>query len=304
MNIHDSIASGSTARRFNAACVQALALDLDGTLLRPDNTLSSRTIAAVQRFLSKGGRAIICTGRSIEAAEPYRAALGAQGPMVYFNGAQVAEGETIRYAALLDLEIAAYCVGLSRRLGLYYQMYLPSADGKSVLLAERRSAEAEQYQRHTGIAPVIQDLEEVLGGAAGFAGCIKGMFICGPDRHELIRKEVSARFGGRMSMVRSSPTFLEILCAGVSKGRGLQEVLNHYRIDRSQVMAFGDEENDLSLFAAAGFSAAPANAKAAVQAAADMVIGSNAEDGVAGFLESPACAALGGFFTGAGAPRL
>jgi hydroxymethylpyrimidine pyrophosphatase-like HAD family hydrolase len=61
--------------------------------------------------------------------------------------------------------------------------------------------------------------------------------------------------------------------------------MEHLSIKKEEIIAFGDEENDLPMFEAAGFSAAPFNAKENVKAKADLVVGSNAEDGVAAFLE-------------------
>jgi len=71
----------------------------------------------------------------------------------------------------------------------------------------------------------------------------------------------------------------------VSKGEGLKFVMERCSLKRVEVIAFGDEESDLTMFSSAGFSAAPSNAKDTVKAKADLVIGSNAEDGVAAFLE-------------------
>jgi hydroxymethylpyrimidine pyrophosphatase-like HAD family hydrolase len=75
----------------------------------------------------------------------------------------------------------------------------------------------------------------------------------------------------------------------VSKGQGLKAAMKRLSIKSEEVIAFGDEENDLPMFSVAGFSAAPANAKESVKAGADIVIGSNAEDGVAAFLEKYFC---------------
>jgi hydroxymethylpyrimidine pyrophosphatase-like HAD family hydrolase len=111
------------------------------------------------------------------------------------------------------------------------------------------------------------------------------MFIAEPEAQERIRPLLERRFGGRIYIARTYTTFLELMAAGVSKGTGLRLAMNHLGLESASVMAFGDEENDLPLFAEAGFSAAPANAKETVRAAADLVIGSNADDGVAEFLE-------------------
>jgi hydroxymethylpyrimidine pyrophosphatase-like HAD family hydrolase len=71
----------------------------------------------------------------------------------------------------------------------------------------------------------------------------------------------------------------------VSKGQGLRFALERRGLKPDEVMAFGDEENDIPMFEAVRFSAAPANAKDTVKTRADLVIGPNTEDGVAAFLE-------------------
>jgi len=75
------------------------------------------------------------------------------------------------------------------------------------------------------------------------------------------------------------------MAAGVSKGEGLKTVMACRGLKPEEVIAFGDEENDLPMFVAAGFSAAPSSAKENVRQAADFVFGSNAEEGLAIFLE-------------------
>jgi len=116
-------------------------------------------------------------------------------------------------------------------------------------------------------------------------GCFKAAFITDPALHDEIRQKMLDRFGGRIYIARTYPTFLEIMDASVSKGEGLKTVMRHRGLKPEEVIAFGDEENDLPMFSVAGFSAAPANAKESVRKAADFVFGSNAEEGLAAFLQ-------------------
>ena len=111
------------------------------------------------------------------------------------------------------------------------------------------------------------------------------MFIAGPAALAVIQERLEKQFGGRFYGARSYVSFLEILAPGISKGHGLRRALEYWGLLPSQTIAFGDEENDLPLFEAAGFSAAPANAQEAILRAADIRIGPNSEDGVAVFLE-------------------
>lgn len=273
---------------IDPAKIKAFALDLDGTCLGLDGSLSDRTIRALKMCLHRGIQVILCTGRSIDAAEQYRLAIGAEGPMVYFNGAEVVDmpSETMVKATLLSLEVVDYCVDLARSRGLYYQVYFPGTPEhpRGILMAEHQAQETGMYRIHTGIQAVIGDLKQALA-QPGLKGGVKGMFISEPLFHEDIRSQLVERFGKGIYIARTSRTFLEIMDAGVSKGMGLRCALAYQGLQDAPVIAFGDEENDLPLFEAATYAAAPANAKEAVLRAADFHFGPNTEDGLAELLE-------------------
>ncbi|MDR0998018.1 MAG: HAD hydrolase family protein, partial [Treponema sp.] len=251
-------------RSLDPRAVKALALDLDGTVLGPDKSLSQRTFKALRGCRERGLDLLIVTGRAVEAAEKYRAAMEARGPMVYFNGAVVADmpDGAILSSTLLCLEAAEYCVGLSRSMGVYYQVFLPGSaeDPRQRLIAERWRAEAEMYLDHTGIRAEIRDIGEAIA-APGMRGCIKAMFIAEDAVQEQIRLKLRERFGDALYVARTLRNFLEIMDPRVSKGEGLGIALASRGIRPGEAIAFGDEENDLPMFAAAGFSVAPANAK-------------------------------------------
>jgi Cof subfamily protein (haloacid dehalogenase superfamily) len=277
-----------SGRSFDPRRVRALALDLDGTCLRPDLSLGDRTVRALGALAERGLQLILCTGRAPEAAEKYRLALGIRGPQVYFNGAVVADmpGEKILALTLQDRESAAFCVDLARRTGLYVQIFFPGTleNPRRRLVAERRGPEWERYLRHTGIPAETGDLKEVLA-EPGLPGCIKTMFIGDGESENLARPALGERYGGGLYVAGSLKGFLEIMSPRVSKGEGLKTALKARGLDPSQVIAFGDEETDLPMFAAVSYAAAPANAKDPVRRAADQIIGPNSEDPVAAFAE-------------------
>jgi len=267
------------------ANIKALAIDLDGTILAPGAALSERAITAVNKCVKRGLKIIIATGRAIEAAERFRTSFGAEGPMIYYNGAVVAEfpqGRILK-TTLLDKEKAELCVDLSRETGMYCQIYL--FNEKSIpLLAERDGPEREMYYKHTGILAELVDLKAALN-QRDFSGCVKAMFLAEPELLTELRLPLEKRFGKSVYIAQTQRTFLEVMDAKVSKGQGLSFAMERLSLKREEVIAFGDEENDIPMFACAGFSVAPSNAKDTVKAKADLVVGSNVEDGVAAFLE-------------------
>ena len=268
--------------------IKALALDLDGTLLGPGGVLNERTVKAVHTAIRRGLKIIIATGRAIDATERFRLSLGAEGPMIYFNGAMVVDmgGGKVISSTLLETGAVEFCIDLSREMGIYYQVYLPAEGGRIPLIAENEGPfnERDMYYGHTGILAEIGCLKEALR-RPGVNGCIKSMFLAEPEVQAVLRPRLEERFGGSVYIVQTYRNFLEIMDAKVSKGQGLKAAMKHLSLKKEEVIAFGDEENDLPMFDAAGFSAAPANAREKVKERAGIIIGSNAEDGVAVFLE-------------------
>ncbi|MDL2228957.1 Cof-type HAD-IIB family hydrolase [Treponema sp. OttesenSCG-928-L16] len=276
------------AKTIDPSRIRALALDMDGTTIRPDSTLSGQVKKALDACAGRGIELIICTGRSTGAAEPYRLAIGAEGPMVYYNGAEVVDmpsGKVLE-STFLDLETVDFCIDLSRKSGVYFHLFLPATDAspKERLVADAHTAETEIYKERTGLDAETGDLKRFIA-ESGVSGCIKGMFIASSEVLDKIKPVLEERLGNKVYLARSYHSFLEIMAAGVSKGEGLTQALRHRGIDPSQTIAFGDEENDLPMFGAAAFSVAPESAKEQVKSAADFIMPSNAEDGLAVFLE-------------------
>ncbi|QQO09392.1 Cof-type HAD-IIB family hydrolase [Breznakiella homolactica] len=273
---------------INPESIKALALDLDGTTLRPDSVLSDRTLAALDACKNRGIGIVVATGRSPESAERFRSVMGAEGPMVYYNGAEVIRmpGFDILASTLLELDVADFCIDLSRKKNVYFHIFLPRLgnDPRERLLAENSSKESDFYKNRSGLDIEFCDLKKAIA-VPEITGCIKGMFIAEPPVLDEIYAILEQKYGSEIYQTRSYTLYLEVMARGVSKGSGLAEALKFRGIKPEEAIAFGDEDNDLPMFRTAGFSAAPANAKESVRKAADITIKSNAEDGVAEFLE-------------------
>jgi Cof subfamily protein (haloacid dehalogenase superfamily) len=277
----------TTKRSADPKKIKALVFDLDGTLLAPGAVLTEHSSQVLRACMERGIMIVIASGRSAASADQYRRELDFQGPMVCFNGAKVVimPGGEILGLRLLDPHVVDFCVDLSRKMDVYYQAYFAQSREPygELLMGEKDRPESAGYRNHTKIQPVFGDLKAALG-SADFEGCIKSMFLAEPDVLARIRPCLEERFGDKIYITKSAPMFLEVLSAGVTKGSGLQLVMDHYGLSPEEVIAFGDEENDLPMFPVAGFAVAPANARDIVRAAADFVTGANAQDGAAVFL--------------------
>lgn len=264
--------------------VSAVAVDLDGTVLRPDSSISERTLRAFTHCAERGVATMIVTGRSPAAAERVRVALGVTGPQVYYNGAAVVDMPSGRVLATTPVhtDVVEFCLGLARAGDVHFHAFLP----EGTLVYEREGPELEFYRARAGLRGESVDFDRLLlqQRKAG-THFIKCMFIAEPDRLSSLQERVAERFGKDVYLSRSHSTFLEILAPTVSKGAALRVALEHRGLEPSGCVAFGDEENDLPLIEAAGFGVAMGNAIDALKARAAAVAPSNAEDGVAVFLE-------------------
>ncbi|OHE58212.1 MAG: hypothetical protein A2413_00180 [Treponema sp. RIFOXYC1_FULL_61_9] len=280
---------GTKKERIGSRSIRAIVVDLDGTTLRSNpadgsSYMSDRVARALSERVAEGRAVILCTGRSPDAAEPFRAAVGAEGPMVFYNGAAVVDAPSGRVLAstLLSAEIASFCAALAARRDAHFHAFLP---GDSLVYGARRP-ETDIYEKRTGLRGEIADLPSLFrdGGVAA-SGCIKGMFIAEPAVLDSIHREVADRFGSLAYMARSHATYLEVMATGVSKGNALKVALSLRGIGREETVAFGDAENDIPMLQAAGWAVAVGNAGAAVKAVADEITLAAEEDGVAAYLE-------------------
>jgi len=277
--------------------IKALAIDLDGTTLLPGAVLGERTKNCIHKLIANGMQIIIATGRAVESSERFRSAMGAEGPMVYFNGAEVVDVPSgkILYANMISLDVVAHGSQIARDLDVHFHVFLPAGispeTGKKdpnqkyeALLFEKHGPSLDYYVNHTSIKPYFKDFKSIAE-MPEVTGCVKGMYVADPSLHDEIRARMKNRFGDQISVIRSYPTFLEVINSDVSKGEGLRIAMQHRGLKQEEVIAFGDEENDTPMFPVAGFSGAPASARGPIREAADFVYGSNADEGLAVWLE-------------------
>ena len=256
--------------------IKAIAFDMDGTLLTDDKQISSRTRRCFKALEERGISLVLSTGRSFEALEPYKKDLNLNHPVICYNGARILgnSGDLIKDHLLPD-DVARYIIEFAREEGVHIQIY---RNGK--LFFEKRTPEADFYENHVNIKGKVVNFDDF--NPPGFT---KIMYLGDHDYLDGLGTAIKKHFGKRLSVMFSSPMFLEFMDGGVSKGSALFEVADHLDISIDNIMAFGDGENDKSMIETAGIGIAMSNATDEVKAAADYVTLSNNDDGVAVFLE-------------------
>ncbi len=278
---------------------QLLALDVDGTVLDPEGQIRPAVKRAVAAAQAHGLQVTLCTGRRFRTALPVAQALGLTHPLIVHNGALVKtpdSGQTL-YHCYLSLDIYQQSLDLLSRISppmLYIDAF---HDGIDIITANSDRAHPWQqaYLQDTlAHCRIVTDISD-----PPLQGVVMMSIMAEESRLRAFRGEVRATLGNQarvnvLANKRYQGSILEILHPSVSKWQALEQFANQRGIAASQIIAAGDDENDLEMIRHAGLGIAMGNAVDTVKAVADYVTLSNADEGLAHALEQGARWTKGG----------
>jgi 5-amino-6-(5-phospho-D-ribitylamino)uracil phosphatase len=264
-----------------------LALDVDGTLLDREGHLRPSTAEAVASAARAGIRPLLCTGRRYRRARPVAEQLGLDAPIVCNSGAVVKEpaGHATLWRADFDTILLTAILEIFRDRAEPVVSFTDRTPEDSDFLVETARTGRplfddylDQNRAHAGVVPGWTAQAE----GAHFHLCAIG------TRADMLDFErvVHDRLDGRVrTFVQRSPHYLGTMCEvlrhDASKWTAVLHVAELWGVDPSEIVAVGDDMNDLPMIAGAGLGVAMGHAPAAVLAAADHVTGDHDQDGVA-----------------------
>ncbi len=253
---------------------RALYFDLDGTLLDPRSKLDPTTLQMLHRLMAEGIRVGIATGRMYHSAAPYIRQVGCNAPLILFNGARInrADRDEAHVQHRLGRQTARLVIERARNQHVHVNLY-----HEHRYFMDSDDPHGRAFIAKENFMPVmVPDLTDMLEQDP-----VKLLLIADPERLADVRPELERLTAGQATLVSSEPEFLEVLPAGISKGRALHEVAAIMHITVEQIVAFGDGPNDADMLEVAGLGVAMGNARESVIQAADVRTASNADRGVA-----------------------
>ncbi|WP_326666915.1 HAD family hydrolase [Streptomyces canus] len=254
-----------------------IATDLDGTLLRSDESVSRRTRDALAAATAAGAVHIVVTGRGARWTRHVLDDLGYDGLAVCAQGAQVYHAGEHRLLTSVTLDRQLAGVALAK---------IEAEVGPLYLAASRDGLDGEVMvgpgYAVTGALPStpFTDASDL------WAAPLNKIYIQHPklSDDELAQAAVRAA-GGFVSVAMAGQGIVELLPLGLSKATGLSLAARRLGVKAADTIAFGDMPNDLPMFAWASYGVAMADAHEELKAVADEVTSSNEEDGIAVVLE-------------------
>lgn len=255
-----------------------LVLDLDGTLVNSQKTISKHTIDTLRQVQQQGVKIVLASGRPTYGIMPMAEMLEISkydGYILSFNGGailNVASGEVI-YQSTLPTEVIKPLYDLTKKHSTVIVTYRDQ-----FALTEEPDNKYAKYE--LDLTRMIPQRVDYFPDAVNFIPN-KCLAVGEPENILALHKDVMDNFSDCMNAFRSETFFLELVPKGIDKALSLQRLIDHLGISREEVIAVGDGFNDLSMIEFAGMGVAMANAQDAVKAAADYITLSNDEDGVA-----------------------
>ncbi|MFE7463541.1 HAD family hydrolase [Streptomyces sp. NPDC057499] len=255
-----------------------VATDLDGTLLRDDETVSERTREALVAAAAAGAAHIVVTGRSVPWTRHILDDLGYEGLAVCGQGAQVYHAGEHRLLTSLTLDRQLAGLALSK---------VEAEVGPLALAASRDGLDGEVlvgpgYRVQDGPLPAVftDDPAEL------WTAPLNKVYIQHPELDDdALATAARAAVGNLVDVVMAGPGVVEILPLGLSKATGLSLAARRLGVKGADTLAFGDMPNDIPMFAWARHGVAMANAHKQLKSVAQEITTSNQEDGIAVVLE-------------------
>lgn len=257
-----------------------LAVDLDETLLDGESGVSARTMAALEKWNGSGRRIVIATGRPPRSTRLIPSALHGF-PWICYNGAWIEVEGKVLYETTIPVEDARRIVGAIQRL---------APDGRlGVEIGDQLYTNREG--QWTSARLVNDVLAHTTGPTAKILTSLSEMDAAQdvPANGQVTVRQSEIFLQGlpRSSRALISPKYdlVQVMPSGASKATAVRWLLDRWGLAMDEVIAFGDDVNDVEMVAEAGLGVAMANAVPEVKAAADRITVSNEEDGVAAVLE-------------------
>jgi len=265
--------------------IRLVILDIDGTLSGESNEVNSAVIEALKAVKNQGIQIAIATGRMYCSALYFAQAIGADLPIICYNGAWIRDiktDQTLRHLPVpkeLALELLDYCEHPERRGDLDVHFYL-----NDQLYVREVTEDTRLYLERSRIeANAVGDLRTILDELPTKVLAMSKK----PEVTKTMLSTLQQRYSREeLYLTQSNPYFFEACHPGASKGKALRYLVEEVlKLEANNTIAIGDNFNDLEMLEYAAIGVAMGDAPPEVKAQADWVAPDVEADGVVEALE-------------------
>ena len=252
--------------------IKAIFIDLDGTLLRHDLSISDLDRLAVEKANHHGIEIILASGRPARAIAQTSSLLGIGRYIIASNGGSIMDlknDEIISYYPL-SMDMVREIVKIAYEHGA-----TPTVYSAKKWFVEKYDLNVEIEVDRAGIKP------EVVSFSSINDPIIKVLVISKQFPSKYIESKIEAVSTSHLEWFYTYPEYLEVMAINASKGNARDFLLDMLEISKDQTIAIGDGDNDYALIKGAGIGVAMANGSEKVKQIAAYITSSNEKNGVA-----------------------
>ena len=263
--------------------IKLIALDIDGTLVGHDLNISPRVRATIARAVERGIAVTLATGRGAAPTQIFAAQLHLTTPLICLQGAQVYDAVNARslHESRLQPEVVPWVVARAAERDWHVHFETPSM---VYMPNSQRPPEVLRALFRVSATTHVEDfLTEMPETPTKFLVAVHD-----PSERDAVEAELRrllAAEGLAIDLIVSHPNFIEGLPPGISKATGLAWLIDCLGIAVEDVLAIGDNDNDITMIEWAGTGVAMGNASPAARAVADWIAPAVDEDGAAVAIE-------------------
>src|SRR5580658_4206838 len=262
---------------------KAVFLDMDGTLLRSDHSVSEATIQTIRTLTGRGIPVILVSARPVNAVLPtfHEIGIPESYPIITLNGSYIVEKEQPIYDVRIDLDTVVGVAAQVRPFHATIAYYL-----QREWYSEVNDAWTDHEQKIMDVKIKVGPIGELVKDwAARKIAPNKMMVMSEPPAILEIQKHLRAIYDGQLNIYPSKDTYLEVMDKAGSKSNAVKFVSERMKLDPSEIIAMGDNYNDIEMIRFAGMGVAMGNAPDDIKAFAKYVTDTNNDDGVRKALE-------------------
>ena len=254
--------------------IKMVVTDIDGTIVKADSTCSNAVRSTIKRLSEKKIKVVLATGRMFRATYPVLMDLGLKTPIISYQGGFVKEyyGEQkTLYAKYTDKAHALEVIDYFRSKNIHINVYV-----NDVLYVENDDEYIKKYIENRNIVyTVVDDLKSVdMTGLHKVLGIDKN-----PQKIIDATSELKEKYNNELYIIRSTPYFCEVSNPEASKAAALNFLRDYWKFKNEEVLAIGDQDNDIDMIEAAGVGIAMGNGTEKLKEAADYITKSVDDDG-------------------------
>lgn len=257
-------------------------LDIDGTLMNSRREIPESTKRAVRLARERGNKLFLCTGRIVANIESWILELGFDG-VVASSGAYVQVGDKVIFHQVLDSDMVIRMTEILREH--HAAFYFQGADG--IYISPREFEHWKTYQMAVNgkIREEFVKLFHVVDEPGQYKGLTGADYVEADISVEQLGSIARERLGEYFTVTGASFGTDQIYCGevtrkGITKGSGMEHVVNYYGMTKEDTIAIGDGPNDFEMIQCAHLGIAMGNGVEELKKAADDVTDTIDQDGI------------------------